>query len=173
MFGRPYNWPSQNYRVNPAPIASSNVRPTSVNSAPFLKRDFPQAFLANVSGVETKEYAETLESEDASPAESEYHLEDMNGNEVDVKDCGFLYDDSTGNTMRLHDVGVADIATVVQLHDTAITRSDSAPTMVVSTKPKALVVNTIPTETGTGQIPRSDKVSSTTSMLPPPWESGH
>jgi len=169
MFGRPYNWPSQSYRVNPAPKASSNVRPTSVNSAAFLKRDFPQAFLANVSSAETKEYAETSESEDASPAELEYYLEDMDGNEVDVKDCGLLYDDCAGTTVRLHDAGVVHIATAVQLHDAAITRSDSAPTMVVSTKPKALIVNTIPTETGTGQIRRSDKVASTTSMLAPPW----
>jgi hypothetical protein len=168
MFGHPYNWPSQNHRVNPAPKGSSNVRPTSVSSAAFLKRDFLQALVTNTTSAETKQYAETLKLEDTSPAELEYYFEDMDGNEVDVKDRGILYDDCSGTTVRLHDAGFVRIAPAVQLHDAATARSDSAPTIVVSTEPKALIANTIPTETGTGQVKEPDRRTEG-KLLTPPW----
>ena len=174
MYGHPYNWPSQNYRVNPGPKSSSNIRPTSVNSASFLKRDFLQALLANTTSAETEENTKPTEVEDTSPAELEFYLEDMDGNKVDIQDCEILYDDCSGTTVRLHDDGFVQIATAVQLLDATTTGVDFAPTVVVSTEPRALMGDTIPTETGSGQVEEPDRrtiteLPLTTSMLAPRW----
>lgn len=47
MFGHPFYWNRQNWLVNPGPLASANLRPTSMNSVAFLRRDMAMTAIAD------------------------------------------------------------------------------------------------------------------------------
>ncbi|KAJ2969652.1 hypothetical protein NUW58_g9936 [Xylaria curta] len=110
MFGRPYNWPRQSWKVNPGPAASAAQRPMAINSAAYLKRGLMQEVLAatatspaNGTGFEATARSlchVDLHGEDLETAGIAYDLdydnltfEDMYGNEVDGRTCDIIYDD--------------------------------------------------------------------------------
>ncbi|KAI0535145.1 hypothetical protein GGR58DRAFT_480334 [Xylaria digitata] len=110
MFGRPYNWPRQDWKVNPAPKASSLKRPIVINSAAYLKRGPMQEILAATAtspanGTDVQETARSLchvdlHREELAEAGVDYDLdydnltfEDMYGNQVDGRTCDIIYDD--------------------------------------------------------------------------------
>lgn len=104
MFGAPYNWPRQDWRVNPAPMASAAERPVSINSAAFLKRGLAQEILAagtcSVNGTSNQEPKSICHvdihqgnPEDAELDYDDLIFEDMYGNVVDGTVCDIIYDD--------------------------------------------------------------------------------
>lgn len=147
MFSAAFGWKRQNWLVNPAPKASSNQRPTSMNSANNLKRDL-QEFL-------DFEY----DDEDMSPEELEAYLisegitfEDLNGNAINPEDCDILYDDYSESTVLLaNENGFMEVVTVTAHSESPMTSVNVvSPTTMASSKPKATLAGTFPAETGTG-----------------------
>ncbi|KAF2969308.1 hypothetical protein GQX73_g4255 [Xylaria multiplex] len=110
MFGGPYNWPRQDWKVNPAPKGSSLKRPMVINSAAYLKRGLMQEILAATAtspanGTDVQETVRSLchvdlHREELVEVGVDYDLdyenltfEDMYGNRVDGRTCDIIYDD--------------------------------------------------------------------------------
>ncbi|KAA6413691.1 MAG: Glycoside superfamily [Lasallia pustulata] len=151
MFGLAYNWPSQDYEVNPAPKDSSAERPTSVNSASFLKRDMPQEFLANTTDLEdslSDAQEPSMEGTYASSGDSGYYFDDMDGNEVDGKECELIYDDCSGATMRLKNGGFVEVVTALSNPNAALTGIYAETLLSISSRPSLSVTETMPKPTG-------------------------
>lgn len=105
MYGHPFNWPRQNWRVNPEPAASVNLRPISMNSNAFLRRDqvVMMTAAANQTDNDKQQTSSStftchanLDGSDGSHADLDYdnlYFEDMFGNAVDGRTCDVIYGD--------------------------------------------------------------------------------
>ncbi len=106
MFGSPYNWPRQDWKVNPAPKASAAQRPVVINSAAYMKRGLVQEFLAAtatspLNGTDVQDPTTSMchvdpsreGLEDVDLNYGDLLFEDMYGNAVDGRICDIIYDD--------------------------------------------------------------------------------
>ncbi|GAB7352155.1 hypothetical protein MBLNU459_g2641t2 [Dothideomycetes sp. NU459] len=133
MFGKPYNWPVQNYRgINPEPM--NNPRPTAVVSAAYLKRDAVQEIVGNLTELSVDDVDN---GEATDPDYEEAFIADMEGNKIDGKDCDILYDDNTGNTMYLNPQFVPP-QTNRAFPEVSITSADVVTTGLASSQPLAI-----------------------------------
>lgn len=109
------NWPRQNWKIDPGPVANAAQRPTSVNSAAHMRRDFPITVAMNQSLlIESEEegsskftcnaiYDEgpSLLTEDGKLAHDVLQFEDLLGNEIDGRSCDVIYADDEDGPVQL------------------------------------------------------------------------
>ncbi|KAI2629291.1 putative class V chitinase [Hypomontagnella submonticulosa] len=162
MFDPPYNWPRQNWKVNPAPKASAAQRPVVINSAAYLKRGLVQEILAATAtspsnGTVIQDLSTSMCHVDPSRGDlegvdldyEELLFEDMYGNAVDGRTCDIIYDDVSqvkllidedGNVEYVYedelfqkDIPVTSSELIVAPTDEAARPSDSFDSLPVST----------------------------------------
>ncbi|KAI0419485.1 putative class V chitinase [Xylaria grammica] len=118
MFGIPYNWPRQDWKVDPAPKSSASRRPTAINSAAYLKRGPIQEIIeeTTISPSNNTDIIGTTSSmcnvdpnrERFDHSSTDYGdplFEDMYGNEVDGRTCDIIYDDASGVRLLIDEDG--------------------------------------------------------------------
>ncbi|KAK2593682.1 hypothetical protein QQS21_008625 [Conoideocrella luteorostrata] len=112
MYGAPYNWPRQNWKVKPGPKTSSNARPTSVASVAWLKRDVGSVFANSTDANQSYNTcrADVHHGQERRKLDGvivELALEDMLGNAVDLGDCDVILDDESREVKVVVEDGVA------------------------------------------------------------------
>ncbi|KAL7621624.1 hypothetical protein AAE478_008950 [Parahypoxylon ruwenzoriense] len=162
MFGAPYNWPRQSWKIDPGPVANAAQRPVSINSAAYQKRGLMQEILAakatspvNATGTNEARLMCHVDVHDGNydDADLDYDnlfFEDMYGNPVDGKACDVIYDDVSevkllmdedGNVQYVHDseewepreIPVTMVEGTPEETGEAARPSDSFPTLPAST----------------------------------------
>ena len=112
MFG--LLWPRQNWKVDPGPFANAKQRPTSVDSALHMRRDFPMTMFMNQSDPFVNETEVTsqltcnamhndpvLIEEGGSLAYDNLEFQDMFGNPINGRSCDVIYADGDSGPVEL------------------------------------------------------------------------
>ncbi|ETS77353.1 hypothetical protein PFICI_11227 [Pestalotiopsis fici W106-1] len=121
MFGNPYKWPRQNWKIDPAPAANAANRPVSINSAAFQKRDGAQELLSNITHNVTSNQdhnsichvavGEGGQLDEVEIILDDHIFEDMDGNLVNGRACSIIYDDSREVQLLINGDGNVEYAT--------------------------------------------------------------
>jgi hypothetical protein len=126
------DWPRQSWKINPGPYANAAHRPSSINSAGYMRRDFPITAAMNQSlSVESEEEDSTkltcnafhngnpiLMKGSGELSFDDLDFEDMLGNKIDGWVCNVIYADDEDGPVQImvnkdgsleYDTGLADI----------------------------------------------------------------
>ncbi|KAJ5970687.1 class V chitinase [Penicillium vulpinum] len=107
LYDYPYNWNRQDWSVDPGPAVNAAGRPTSMNSAGFMRRDFPMTSFMNQSTPFESDSQDLSKltcnvAHDRSNALPEMgstldyddlEFEDLLGNPIDGRACDIIYTD--------------------------------------------------------------------------------
>lgn len=112
MFQQPFNYPRQDYGVNPRPKVNAAQRPRDIDDAIYLKRRLAQeqgvaATNASATQLQQRAASESTATQSVCHMDSrradgvlDSLLEDMDGNAIHVDSCDVIYDDG-GREVRL------------------------------------------------------------------------
>ncbi|OJJ66497.1 hypothetical protein ASPBRDRAFT_59613 [Aspergillus brasiliensis CBS 101740] len=108
LYDHPYNWGRQNWKVDPGPAINAANRPTSMNSANFMRRGLPMTSYGNQStpfegdsqDLSSKltcnvagDRSYTLPEMGSTLDYDNYEFEDLFGNPIDGRACDIIYTD--------------------------------------------------------------------------------
>ena len=167
MFDAPFNWPRQNWKIDPAPFINAILRPTSVDSAAHMRRDFPMTAFVNQSNPSESEEDDSskltcnavhvespvLFESDGSLAYDHFQFEDLLGNQINGRACDVIYaDDYDGRvTLLVNPDGSVQYIWGVQNADeqrkSPVTRAETHMPTAEAARPSAFLCPDLPEST--------------------------